>query len=116
MNANTLESPSTAGALASLEDAQRDELAAHVEEFNAEICPASRVRLLHRIRTLRRELGLLEPRRSRIGAISCSLAIRSAAILEQRATAANRSVSSYIERLVERDLRAAGLISTERPS
>ena len=116
MNANTLESPSTAGALASLEDAQREELAAHVEEFNAEICPASRVRLMRRIRILRRGLGLIEPRKSRIGAISCSLAIRSAAILEQRATAANRSVSSYIERLVERDLRAAGLISTERPS
>lgn len=37
----------------------RGELAACVEDFNAEICPASRVRLLHRIRTLRRELGSL---------------------------------------------------------
>jgi len=107
---------SAALAPASTDEIRRGELAACVEEFNAEICPASRVRLLHRIRTLRRELSLLEPRRSRIGAISCSLAIRSAAILEQRATAPNRSVSSYIGRLVERDLRAAGLISTERPS
>jgi len=45
--------------------------------------------------------------------IMVNLDLRSAAILEKRAAAEKRSASNYIALLVERDLRAAGLIGVE---